>query len=209
MVEKKVKHSPLLKGKFLPRGSAQKIRTDVLIFCARGLPYFLMYSDILLHVHVRMSENLLFRIAMWWRIIYGFLRIFVGVTFLKLNGQQLSELTYQLMAHEITGPTGDAVLEHVYSFFEIHDFTVTYFIAIYFLFWGFVEIILALCLLRRIESAFPITMGLIVLFICYGVFRYTHTHSGVLALVLVIDVAILYLINTEYKKLKREKFTHV
>lgn len=150
----------------------------------------------------------LFQLAMWWRIIYGFLRIFVGFTFLRLNGHQLSELTYALISHEVTGKTGDAVLEYIYNFFEIHDFTVTYFIAGYFLFWGSIEIVLAFCLLKKVEHAFPITMGLIILFICYGAFRYTHTHSTVLMCVLVIDLVILYLINREYRNLRMEKYGH-
>ena len=154
-------------------------------------------------------RSTLFNLAMWWRIIYGFFRIFIGITFLRLNGHMLSDLTYALMAHEITGKTGDAVLEHIYTFFEIHDFTVTYFIAIYFLFWGSVEIVLAFCLLKKIEYAFPVTMGLIMLFICYGAFRYTHTHSLVLVGVLVIDIVIVYLINHEYKNLRIQKYGHV
>ncbi len=153
-------------------------------------------------------RHTLFQFAMWWRILYGFLRVFVGVTFLRLNGHQLSELTYTLIAHEVTGKRGDAVLEHIYAFLEIHDVTVTYFIALYFLFWGSVEIVLAFCLLKRIEYAFPVTMGLIMLFLVYGVFRYTHTHSFVLLCVLIIDVGILYLINREYQNLRITKYGH-
>lgn len=147
------------------------------------------------------NMSFLFQVSMYWRIIYGVLRLILGVAFLRLIGQSLADLVYVLMAHELTGTTGDAVLEKIYVLFATHEFTVTYFIAAYFIFWGVIDIIISLCLLTHIRVAFPIAMGLIVLFICYGIFRLTHTHSLVLFGVIIIDIGILYLINYEYKKL--------
>jgi len=150
------------------------------------------------------SLSFLFKLTMWWRILYGVLRIILGASFIRHHEQLLSDFIYNLLAHEITGRTTDAVLEYFYNLFQVHEFTITYFIAFYFIFWGTVDIILSLCLLKHIKTAFPITMGLIVLFICYSVFRLTFTHSLVLLSVIVMDLIILYLINTEYKKLKAE-----
>ncbi len=151
--------------------------------------------------------SILFKLSMWWRIFYGLLRLFVGIALLRLIGQPLSEFVYTLMAHEITGKTGDAVLEKIYLLFETHDFTVTYFIASYFIFWGIIEIILSFCLLRRVRSAFPITMAFIVVFICYSIFRLTHTHSLILLSVIIIDIGIFYLIKHEYSRITRKRPT--
>lgn len=148
------------------------------------------------------TTSFIFRLSMWWRIFYGILRIILGITLLHIVGKPLSHIVYTVMSHEISGRRGDAVLEMLYQLFEIHQFTASYFIAGYFLFWGTIEIFLSICVLKRIKSAFPITMGIIVLFICYGAFRFTHTHSLILLGVLIIDFGILYLINNEYKKLK-------
>jgi uncharacterized membrane protein len=134
--------------------------------------------------------------------MYGVLRVIIGVEFLQRVGQPLSEFLYTLMSHELTGKTGDAVLEKIYTVFETHDFTVTYFIASYFIFWGVVDIVLSGCLLKHIHKAFPITMLLIAFFIAYGLFRFTFTHSIVLLSIICIDLLILFLVNIEYKKLK-------
>lgn len=147
-------------------------------------------------------SSLLFRLSMWWRIFYGVLRLVLGITMLRIVGQPLSQFVYTLMSHEISGRKGDAVLEMLYKLFEIHHVTASYFIASYFIFWGIVEIFLSTCVLKGIKSAYPVTMGLIVLFICYGAFRFTHTHSLILLSILIIDLGILYLINKEYKKIK-------
>ncbi len=148
------------------------------------------------------SLTLFFRLSMWWRIVYGILRVVLGVAFLQRVGQPLSEFLYTIMSHELTGKTGDAVLEKIYMLFEPHDFTVTYFIASYFIFWGVVDVVLSGCLLRHIYKAFPVTMLLIAFFIAYGLFRFTFTHSLILLAIICIDVFILFLINVEYKKLK-------
>ena len=155
------------------------------------------------HPTSKESITFLFHASMWWRIFYGFLRIILGTTLLKITGQPLNEFIYTLMSHEITGKTTDAILEKLYTFIEIHDYTITYFLALYFIFWGTVDIILSLCLLHHVRKAFPIAMGLIVLFILYGTFRFFHTHSLVLLGVICIDIGILYLINIEYVGLKR------
>jgi len=151
-------------------------------------------------------ENLsfLFRVSMWWRIIYGVIRIIVGVSFLRFIGQPLTDFVYLLMSHELLGKTGDAVLEKIYLLFQPHEFTVTYFIAAYFIFWGAIEIVLSLCLLKKIPTAFPIAMSLIIVFIMYALFRYVHTHSLILLGVIIIDIGILYLINHEYKQLQKK-----
>lgn len=157
-------------------------------------------NDEVVDVVVPVNFSLLFRVSMWWRIVYGGLRIILSITLLQLVGKTFSDITYTLMQHEFTGPKGDVVLERVYALFSTHDFTVTYFVAGYFLFWGTVDAVLSLCLLRHIRVAFPVAMGLIALFIGYGVFRFTHTHSMVLFGVIIMDIIILALIYHEYKR---------
>ncbi len=145
---------------------------------------------------------MLFDLSMWWRIFYGFLRLFLGMALLQNIGQPLADFIYTLMSHEFSGRAGDIVLEHLYTLFTIHDFTVTYFIAVYFIFWGMVDIVLSLCLLRHVRVAFPISMFLIALFIVYSIFRFSFTHSFMLLYVIIIDIGILFLIYREYLQLK-------
>ncbi len=155
--------------------------------------------------HPTSEENMsfFFHVSMWWRIFYGFLRVILGSTLLKITGQPVHAFIYDIMEHELTGKTTDIVLGQVYTFFEIHDFTITYFLAGYFIFWGTIDIVLSLCLIHRIRRAFPIAMGIITLFIFYGIVRLTFTHSLTLFAVILIDFGILYLISHEYRKLKR------
>lgn len=152
----------------------------------------------------KLAISWLFRASMWWRILYGVLRLILGATLLKMIGSQFSDLVYSLMSHELTGRAGDAVLEQLYRLFATHQFTITYFVAAYFIFWGTIDIVLSLCLLRHKLWAFPFALWLIALFIAYSIFRYFHTHSFTLLGIIVIDIVIMYIIHREYKVLKNE-----
>ncbi len=163
-----------------------------------------MQTDTLYEITSPQNLSVLFRLSMWWRIVYGIIRVTVGVSFLHFINQPLTDFVYRLMSHELLARTSDAVLEKIYYLFQIHEFTVTYFIAGYFIFWGVIEIVLSLCLLRKMPTAFPIAMGLIIVFIMYATFRYFHTHSLILLCVILIDITILYLINHEYRNLLKK-----
>lgn len=146
----------------------------------------------------------LFLLSMWWRILYGILRLILGVTLLRLIGEPIADLMYTLMSHELSGPRSDIVLERLYELMSVHGFTVTYFVAGYFIFWGTIDVVLSVYLLRHKLVAFPISMVLIGLFIAYSVLRFFHTHSFTLLCVIVIDIFILSIIYREYRLLQRE-----
>ena len=167
-------------------------------------------SDILLYMNLVDDINhpgtrrysAFFRISMWWRIVYGLIRIVLSLILLKLIGSSYTDILASLMHHEVTEDANDFIFQTVYALLEDHSFTVTYFVAGYLFFWGCIDVFLSIFLLRHKLWAFPVSITLISLFILYSVFRLAHTHSLVLLSVICIDIAILYLINYEYKKLK-------
>jgi uncharacterized membrane protein len=143
----------------------------------------------------------LFRIGMVWRIIYGALRLALGLGLLRVIGTPLSDLFYSLMGHEIIEDPGDALTQLLASILQHQSFTVTYFLASYLIFWGVIDIVLSFSLLKERLWAFPISIYLIGIFLLYEMYRYTHTHSLVLLGVIGIDIALIWLIRKEYKKL--------
>ena len=148
------------------------------------------------------SMSFLFHASMWWRIFYGFLRVVLGISLIHMTGESITTFIQMLMAHETTGLRTDTLLGMLYTFFNHYDVRITYFLAFYFIFWGVIDIVLSICLLKHILRAFPIAMALIALFIVYGIYRFTHTHSLMLICVIIFDIGMLFLINYEYQKLK-------
>ncbi len=147
--------------------------------------------------------SLFFRVATWLRIGYGSLRILLGLTLLKFIGTPFTDLLIGLMSHEITEDPSDALFQFIYNLVNDHSFTVTYFLAIYLLFWGSVEVFLSIALLKRILWAYPLTILLIVIFVIYEMYRVFHTHSLILVLIIIVDLGIAYIIDREYRRLKK------
>ena len=142
----------------------------------------------------------LFQLGMYWRIAYGSLRIILGSALLKVVGVPFTEILYKLMQHEITEDSSDVLFQLAHSFFQAHPFSVTYFLAFYLIFWGCIDIGLSIYLLRHKLWAFPVSLVLIAFFIFYEIYRYFHTHSFVLLMIITVDIGIFWLIRREYSK---------
>lgn len=149
------------------------------------------------------SLSFLFHLSMWWKIVYGGIRVVLGFVLLKLIGMPFNDIFYSLMSHEISTDATDVVFQFIYSILEDHSFTVTYFVASYLLFWGAMDIFLSILLLRHKIWAFPMTMILMSIFILYEIYRVIHTQSLILLTLIFLGFGILYVIDEEYKRLKK------
>lgn len=142
----------------------------------------------------------LFLLSMWWRIGYGILRIMLGLALLRVIGKPLKNIMTTNMEHELLEKTPDFIFNAISRVLTAHDFSITYFLAFYFIFWGSIDAILSYQLIKDRIWAFPISLGLIGMFIIYSIFRLTYTHSLVLFSVILLDATIMMLIYREYKK---------
>lgn len=146
--------------------------------------------------------EIIFHIGMWWRIIYGGFRIVLGATLLRFVGAPLSDIFYKLLEHELIEDPND-ILIRLGDFFLIHSsLTISYFLAIYFIFWGSVDIGLSIGMLKHKLWTFPVGITLIVLFVAYEIYRFSHTHSLILAFIILVDIFLIWLIHKEYGRLR-------
>lgn len=144
----------------------------------------------------------LFRLGMVWRIAYGSLRLFFGIILLRVVGAPVTDLMHKIMGHELTEDPTDFLYRLVEILFSHHSFHVTYFLAFYFIFWGLIDIILSLQLLKGRLWAFPLSLYLIGSFVIYELFRFTHTHSMFLLGIIAVDIIVMALIFKEYQLIK-------
>lgn len=144
----------------------------------------------------------LFNIGMWWRIIYGVMRIVIGVMLLQHIGTPFLDLFYSLVGKDLIEDPDDILLKTVAPILEHTSFTVTYFLATYIIFFGVIDVVLSICLLKHKMWAFPTSMYLIAGFVAYEIYRFTHTHSLVLAYIIIVDIVVIWLIKKEYDNLR-------
>lgn len=147
-------------------------------------------------------KNNLFILGMKWRIGYGLLRILFGLALLKVVNTPLLEVLTNLMSHELINDPSDILYSFMLSTLTKHPFYITYFLAVYFIFWGIIDVALSYFLLKHKLWAFSISLLLIICFVMYEAYRYFITHSIILLGVIFVDTIIIWLIWREYKKLK-------
>lgn len=147
-------------------------------------------------------QDKLFLIGMWWRMGYGALRILFGLAFLKVVGVSLLDLITSFMSHELIEDPKDILYMFIKHHLTDHALYVSYFLALYFIFWGVIDIVLSYNLIRRKLWAFPLSLTLIALFVVYEIIRFSHTHSIVLLWIIFVDILIFGLIWKKYKDLK-------
>lgn len=149
-----------------------------------------------------MNIDLFFKIGMWWRIFYGTLRLIFGIALFRLIGTPVIEIFYKLAGKELVEDPNDLLIQMIGPWIGHFALTITYFLVIYLIFWGIIDIALSISLLKHKHWAFPISIYLILLFVLYEIYRFFHTHSFVLAYIIFVDLILVWLINKEYKKLK-------
>ena len=107
------------------------------------------------------------------------------------------------MRHELVEDPKDVLYTYISSILTNHPLYVTYFLALYFIFWGVIDVVLSYNLIKHRLWAFPASFILIGLFVMYEATRFSYTHSFILLGVIFIDIIILWLIWREYRKLKK------
>ena len=131
----------------------------------------------------------------------GVLETILGLTFL-LTGS-LHWLIHRLSQMEmIADPHGWVGMRLHRALAEMSVKTQS-FAAIYLFAHGVIKIILAWGLLRDRRWAFPVSMILLGLFVCYQLVHFAETRSIVLPFLAAFDVLVIWLIWKEYKRAKR------
>lgn len=142
-------------------------------------------------------EEAAFKAAMYWRILYGSVRVFIGYKLLSLVGLPAVDAYQHLFSYELARDPHDALLRLAGHLLASHGFSVTYFLAAYLLFWGVMDVLLSISMLRVHLWAFDASLVIMVLFIMYELFRLSHTHSHALFGFILVDLFIVFLIYHE------------
>ena len=149
----------------------------------------------------KLSETL-FQIGMYWRVCWGFLRLIIASLLLHRVGTPVSEVFSGIARGEHTEDPTDMFLNFFSSLLDHFPYSISYFLVFYLIFWGIIDIVLSISLLKHKLWAFPVTLYLIAVFVVYEIYRFFHTHSLLLLWIILVDIVLMILIRNEYKKLK-------
>lgn len=149
--------------------------------------------------------HLLFRIGVVAKGIDGLLEAIAGVALFFTDRALLRSLVDWLTAGELQEDPADFVANHLVQFANHLSIGTKHFAASYLLGYGLVKVGLAAGLLRGKLWAYPTALVVLGLFLCYQIYRLSHTHSLALGVFSLMDLAILVLIWRDYQYLKTRR----
>ena len=149
--------------------------------------------------------HLLFKIGVALKGLDGALEAIAGVALFFTSRSSLITLVDWLTAGELQEDPTDFVANHLVDFFHHLSINTEHFAAVYLLTYGVVKMGLVAALLRGKLWAYPTALVVLGLFLCYQIYRFSHTHSLGLAFVSVLDLFILIFIWQDSKFLKARR----
>lgn len=143
--------------------------------------------------------HLLFKIGVLIKGIDGALETVAGVALFFSSQVSLRKLVGWLTQDELQEDPTDFVANHLVEFFNKFSISTKHFASAYLLIYGITKMGLAAGLLRGKLWSYPTALVVLVMFLCYQVYRFSHNHSVGLGLISVFDFIVIVLIWRDYK----------
>ena len=132
----------------------------------------------------------------------GVLETIAGVTLLVTNQAAIRGLVGHMTREELLEDPHDFMSNHLVNFFNHLSISTQHFAGFYLLAYGIAKTGLALGLFCEKLWSFPVALALLSLFILYQAYRFSETHSIILAVLTLFDAMVVVLIWIEYQHLK-------
>jgi uncharacterized membrane protein len=145
-----------------------------------------------------------FELGILIKSIFGFFEILAGII-LAISGKLvIDNLIIVLTKQEILEDPSDFIADYLIKASNSLAVGSHFFAVIYLIFHGVVNIFLAISLLKNKIWAYPWAIVGFSVFIIYQIFRYIHTFSPLLLILIVFDLFVVTVIWLEYKRKKNK-----
>ena len=142
----------------------------------------------------------IFEISISLKGLDGLLEVVGGILLLLLSPARLTSIITLVTQHELSQDPHDFIATQRLSYAHTLSASVLLFAAVYLLAHGIVKIVLVVALLKEQLWAYPWTIGFLVIFILYQVYRLVLHVSVWLIALTVFDCFVVLLTVLEYRK---------
>lgn len=143
-----------------------------------------------------------FEVGIFIKGFDGVMEILGGLLLSFLTPQQINQAVALLTQHELSRDPNDWIANHLVSLAADFSMGARNFAVFYLLLHGVLKVFVVWALLRTKLWAFPLAMGLFAAFDVYQAYRFTLSHSALIAALILLDAAIIGLTWAEYRRLK-------
>ena len=151
----------------------------------------------------RSMLHYLFELGVSLKFLNGVLEVIGGFVLLFTTPQSLSKLAATLLTNELFEDPKDLVAKTLLHATQDLSASTQFFASIYLLVHGIVKVGLVVALWKKKLWAYPLAGVVLVLFTIYQVYLYAHSRSPFQLFLTAVDVLILLLLWSEYRRVKR------
>ena len=149
------------------------------------------------------SLRLYFDISVLIKGFISLVEVIAGGLVFFIPVSALTDLVIRFAEGGFAELSGDMVSDYIVHTAQQLSVASTTFIALYLLSRGLIKLALVVALLKNKLWAYPVSLGVLLLFVLYQVYQFGLDHSILLALLTVFDLVVMYFIWKEYQVLKR------
>jgi uncharacterized membrane protein len=147
--------------------------------------------------------HILFLIGIFFKGVDGVLECFGGLILLFSKHSTIIKYTDILFHNELAEDPNDIIANYLFNLAGSITKGTEFFVAIFLLVHGIIKISIVTGLYLRKLCVYPLAELILSLFIIYQLCRFSHTLSVLLIFLTIVDVFIVFLIWTEYRRLRQ------
>ena len=154
--------------------------------------------------NARWTERL-FRVALLVKGVDGAAELLGAIALLLVSGDWMHRVVVLVLARDLVGPPDAPPARHLVRAVDEFASGDRTFVVVYLALHGVLKLALVWALLRRWLPAYPPAVAVLGLFVVYELVHAWHTGSVLLAVLALLDIAIIVLVLREYRLLRRER----
>lgn len=149
------------------------------------------------------SIRLYFDISVLIKGIISFCEVVAGVVVFFIPVSTVTDYIIRVAEGDMAEISGDVISDIVVHAAQQLSLAGGTFIALYLLSRGLIKLALVVALLKNQLWAYPVSLGVLLLFVLYQLYQIGLDHSIFLVLLTTFDLVVMYFIWREYQVLRR------
>jgi len=151
-----------------------------------------------------MNFRQVFRLGVFVKGVDGILEAIGGVILFLVKPETIDRVLIFFTMSELVEDPKDIFANYLSNLVGNFSVSTQMFSAAYLMFYGIIKVVLVVSLLKNKQWAYPWAIIFLLTFITYQLYRFSHTLSGTLLVLTVIDILVVTLVWREYSIIKRE-----
>lgn len=149
----------------------------------------------------------IFEIGVSVKAVFGFFELLGGVLLVFSKERIIDNFILDMARQEIAEDANDIVANFLVNFANSLYFDTRIFAVAYLLFHGVVNLYIAMALIKGRSKVYIEAIMLLGIFLIFQIYKFLHNLSWGLAVLIVFDIAFIYVIWLEGNKKKRHKMS--